>query len=102
MNDFQQPEIAEPIDFDWDEGNQSKSLIKHRISKNEAEQTFFNDKMVQPDQRHSKVEQRFGLYGITNTGKVLFIAFTIRKGRVRIISARPANKEERILYEEAF
>ena len=95
-----EPRLSEPIEFEWDEGNQAKSLVKHDITKTEAEEIFFHFKLVQPDQRHSKIEPRFGMYGQTNAGKILFIAFTIRKGRVRIISARLASKRERKTYEE--
>jgi uncharacterized DUF497 family protein len=96
------PEIPEPIDFEWDRGNWDKSLKKHGITNQEAEQTFSQFKLVSPDQRHSKVERRFGMYGQTETGKILFIAFTIRGRRVRIVSARTASKKERKTYEEAF
>ncbi len=96
------PELPEPITFDWDNGNIGKSLQKHGISDQEAEETFFHFKQVILDQRHSKDEQRFGMFGHTNSGKILFIAFTIRKKRVRIISARPADKKERNSYEQAF
>jgi uncharacterized DUF497 family protein len=95
------PEIPEPITFDWDNGNQTKNLHKHGITTQDAEETFFAPKLVSPDQRHSKTEPRFGMLGQTNAGAILFIAFTIRKKQVRIISARPANKQERELYEEA-
>jgi uncharacterized DUF497 family protein len=87
--------------FEWDEGNQSKSLEKHGITPLETEEAFFHFYLVFPDPRHSKAEPRFGMYGQTNSGKLLFIAFTIRNRQVRIISARPANKKERNSYEEA-
>lgn len=93
-------ELPEPIIFEWDKGNQAKSLEKHGISNQEAEETFFRPKLVIPDQRHSSVEPRFGMYGQTNGGKILFTAFTIRARRVRVISARPANKKEREIYEQ--
>ena len=99
MND---PQLPEPIVFEWDSGNQSKSLKKHEITNQEAEETFFAYKLVIPDQRHSQTEPRFGLYGRTNSGKILFIAFTVRHRRVRIISARPADKKERRIYEKTF
>jgi len=78
----------------------SKSLEKHGISALETEEAFFNFYIVFPDQRHSATESRFGIYGQTNAGKILFIAFTIRARRARIISARPASKKERKVYEE--
>lgn len=86
--------------FDWDEGNQSKSLKKHGITPLETEEAFFNFYLVFPDQWHSAGESRYGMYGQTNTGKILFIAFTIRGQRVRVISARPASKKERDTYEQ--
>ena len=96
MNDL---ELPEPIVFEWDSGNQTKSLKKHDIANQEAEEVFFRYKLVVSDQRHSKTEPRFGMYGQTGGGKILFIAFTIRNRRVRVISARPANKKEREIYE---
>jgi uncharacterized protein len=95
------PELPEPIDFEWDSGNQTKSLVKHEITTTEAEETFFNFKQVLPDYSHStKIEPRFVMYGQTNAGKILFISLTIRRKRVRIISARPASKMERETYEK--
>ena len=94
------PELPEPMMFEWDSGNQTKNLKKHGISSQEAEETFFCPKLIIPDQRHSNAESRFGMYGQTNAGKILFIAFTIRNRRVRIISARPGDKKERKIYEE--
>lgn len=94
-------QLPEPIDFEWDLYNELKIFLKHKIDKQEAEQAFFNFRLVVPDQRHSKSEVRFGMYGKSDTGKIMFIAFTIRKKLVRVISARPANKKERQLYEKA-
>lgn len=93
-----QPELPEPITFEWDKGNQSKSLEKHGITNQEAEETFFGEKLITPDQHHSKIEQRFDMLGQTNSGKILYIVFTIRKQQVRIISARNADKKEREIY----
>ncbi len=45
-------------------------------------------------------EQRLGLVGPTLNGQMLQVAFTLREGRVRVISARVAHKKERRQYEE--
>ena len=45
-------------------------------------------------------EQRLGVVGPTLSGKLLQVAFTLREGRVRPISSRPANPKERKQYEE--
>ncbi len=88
--------------LEWDEGNQNKSLEKHGITALETEEAFFNFYVVFPDQRHSLAEPRYGMYGKTNVDKLLFIVFTIRGRRARVISARPASKKERNTYEETF
>lgn len=44
-------------------------------------------------------EQGFGVIGITISGRVLQVAFVFRRGRVRVISARPAHQKERAQYE---
>ncbi len=94
-------ELPEPLIFEWDEGNKIKSLTKHGITNQEAEETFFNFKLIVPDQRHSNTEMRFGMYGQTKKQKTIFIAFTIRAGRIRIISSRLADRKERKIYEQA-
>lgn len=98
MNDFH---LLEPIDFDWDENNEPKILNKHGLNRQEIEETFYNYKFAIPDQAHSKEELRYGVYGQTDLGKILFIAFTVIDRRVRVISARLTNKKEREIYEEA-
>ena len=97
MDDFH---LLEPIDFDWDENNESKIVKKHGVNRQEAEQVFLNFNILMPDQSHSDVELRYGLFGQTDQGKILFIVFTLRKLRVRIISARSANKKEKEIYEK--
>jgi hypothetical protein len=95
MNDL---ELPEPIDFEWDQYNQTKIRLRHGTTPEEAEQTFFNYYLVSFDERHSTVEQRHQLLGISDVGRILFVVFTIRDNKVRIISARSANRKERINY----
>ena len=75
-------------EFEWDKGNSGKNL-KHKVENNEAEEAFF-DKNVKtfPDPTHSKFEDRFILLGKTKKKRLLYIVFTRRKKRIRIISAR--------------
>jgi len=91
--------------FDWDEGNSTKSWFKHRVSKEEQEESFHdkNSSIIQ-DKKHSLIEKRFLHLGQTKKKRKLLIAFTIRKVdgkmKIRLISARPMNKKEVRLYEE--
>ncbi|HIE24125.1 MAG TPA: BrnT family toxin, partial [Candidatus Korarchaeota archaeon] len=52
------------------------------------------------DKLHSKEEERFILLGKTKKERVLFVVFTIRNDKIRIISVRDINKKERRLYEK--
>jgi len=82
-------ELEKCVGFDWDEGNQGKNWEKHRVSDTECEELFFNAPLVaRKDPKHSKHESRYFALGHTDVGRPLFIAFTIRKNLIRVISAR--------------
>ena len=89
--------------FDWNEGNSRKSAEKHQVSQGEAEQIFFNDPLlVTADASHSIREPRLHALGHTDGGRLLHITFTLRNGDrlIRVISARPMHRRERIRYEQ--
>lgn len=87
--------------FEWDEGNSEKSRIRHNVMQGECEQVFFNEPiMVFSDVKHSQEESRLYLLGKTDSERFLFVVFTIRDNRIRIISARDMNKKERVVYYE--
>ncbi len=85
--------------FEWDEGNINKNWLKHKVSPAECEQIFFNRPLViQDDVKHSEAEKRFYALGRTDSKRNLFIAFTVRKKRIRVISARDMSRKEREVY----
>ena len=87
--------------FEWDKGNIDKSYQKHGLTPNEAEEIFLDEDLgVVKDIKHSEVEERYIAIGKTSGNKILFVIFTIRKSKIRIISARKANKKERSHYEK--
>ena len=76
--------------FDWDAGNQAKSLDKHAVSGSEAEQVFLNAPLkILFDPAHSKTEPRFHAFGQTDAGRRLTVAFTGR-GPSAVISVKVA------------
>jgi uncharacterized DUF497 family protein len=95
--------IDEPVAFEWDEGNSGKNLAKHGVTDAEAEEVFFDtNRKLYPDPRHSQGENRRIIVGRTEAGRLLFVVFTLRGKRLRVISARDLNKtREADLYEEA-
>lgn len=93
--------FREPTEFEWDKGNIDKNLLKHGVRNEECEEVFFDpNKRMLRDPFHSDKEKRYILLGKTKRQRVLFIVFTIRKKKVRIISARDLNKKELHLYHE--
>ena len=85
--------------FHWDRGNVNKNWHKHKVSPAECEQLFFNRPLViQDDMKHSEVERRFYALGRTDSKRCLFIAFTVRNKRIRVISARDMSRKEREVY----
>jgi uncharacterized protein len=91
------------VGFNWDAGNERKSLEKHRVSQAEAEQAFFNEPLlVLEDDRHSFAEARFHALGRTNEDRRLHITFTLRGNGalIRVISARDMSARERLAYEK--
>ncbi len=94
-------ELAACTGFQWDAGNAGKNWQRHRVSRGECEQVFFNRTIrVAADPGHSDRERRFAALGQTSSGRLLTVVFTIREARVRIISARPMCRRERSLYEQ--
>lgn len=85
--------------FEWDKGNIDKSYQKHGITPNEAEEAFLDEKaVILRDVSHSQKEERYLLTGITAEEKLLFVVFTKRYKKIRIISARKANRKEKNRY----
>ena len=87
--------------FDWDEGNQDKNWLGHKVKPTECEMVFFNQPLVVlSDEKHSGTELRYYAFGKTDLDRMLLIVFCLRKNRIRVISARDMNKKERRFYEK--
>ena len=93
--------LSSCIGFNWDAGNICKNWDKHLVSQAECEQIFFNEPLLlMDDKKHSNIELRYHALGRTNCNRLLFLVFTIRQNKIRIISARSMNKKESKYYEQ--
>ena len=92
--------MPEPLEFEWNKGNIRKNFQKHGISDKESEEIFNNQPLcVSLDRKHSTTtEVRYHALGKTDENRAIFLSFTVRGYRVRIISARPASRKERGQY----
>jgi len=93
--------FREQIEFEWDKGNADKNPLKHKVRNEECEEVFFDpEKRVLRDPLHSGKEERHIILGKTKKQRILFIVFTTRRKKVRVISARDLNTKELYLYHE--
>lgn len=90
--------LPDPIEFEWDKGNQEKSRKKHGVTPEECVEAFFDaHKRMVKDVLHSANKDRYVLIGETLQNRLLFLVFTLRNNKVRVISARDMNARERKL-----
>jgi len=88
--------------FDWDEGNLLENWEKHGVSASECEQIFFNDPLIAGlDEKHSKRETRYYALVITDAKRRLFVSFTVRNNKIRIISSRDMSRKERKVFDKS-
>lgn len=87
--------------FEWDQDKAKNNLQKHGVAFEEA-MSVWNDEFAAflHDPAHSIDEDRFLLIGYSSKNNLLFISFTERNSKIRIISTRKATKSERKRHEE--
>ena len=91
--------LASFTGFDWDNGNAQKKWARHQVTQAESEEVFFNRPvLLAEDAAHSRRERRYKVLGRTNADRLLSVIFTVRRGLVRVISARPMSRKERSAY----
>ncbi len=88
--------------FEWDAAKADINVRKHGVKFDEASTVFADDlSATGRDLDHSIDEYRFLTFGLSSKGRVLAVSHTDRGGVVRIISARPATRKEKRIYEES-
>lgn len=91
--------------FEWDAAKAARNRHKHGISFEQAATVFYDPLMISiPDEEHSETEERWITMGQTKNSKLLLVVHTYLEinanvANVRIISARPATKQEQRQYE---
>ncbi|MGA2593275.1 MAG: BrnT family toxin [Bryobacteraceae bacterium] len=81
--------MANGIEFDWDDENR-KHLEAHKVTPAEFEQALNSDPL-DLDYQVIDGEERYRSVGLTNGGRFLLVAWTVRNGRVRAVTAFPAS-----------
>lgn len=83
--------------FEWDEDN-IEHVARHRVEPWEAEDALLDPgRLGTPAYRVGRETRRAAL-GATESGRILFLVFTSRGRRVRVITARDAETKEKRRY----
>jgi uncharacterized DUF497 family protein len=88
--------------FEWDPAKAVRNLRKHGVSFEEASTVFYDPLAVTgADPDHSEGEERLITFGVSSAKRLLVVSHTERGDVIRIISARPATRGEKRIYEES-
>lgn len=86
------------LEFEWDKNKAEMNLSKHGIAFQHAVKAFSDHFAIELiDEREDYGEERINLIGMCD-GVILHVAYTERGERIRIISARRAEKHEQEYY----
>jgi len=92
------------VEFEWDSNKARSNIEKHGVTFEEATEVFFDPFYQTGDANpinSSSSEQRAFIIGYSLEQRLLLVVYVERGLRTRIISARPATRTERKLYEQS-
>jgi uncharacterized DUF497 family protein len=86
--------------YEWDDNKNQLNLKKHGLDFSLAIEVFSDSNAFVQDNRVINGEVREQIIGkLDNEIVILFVVYTKREKKIRIISARKASKKERYIYE---
>ncbi len=88
------------MSFEYDPKKAQSNWKKHGVLFADAESVFFDPLGIHDIDPDSSNEDRFIAVGISNSGLLLVVVYTMRGEEVRLISARRATRREAQSYEE--
>ena len=88
------------MEFEWDEAKNRTNILKHGIDFETAKRIFDDPVLSRRDGRRDYGEDRYITVGRVGDAALVVIAHTERGGRIRLISARPASRKERLAWHD--
>lgn len=107
--------LAQATGFEWDAGSvhagSGTEETDSGVTRAECEQLFLNEPLVVADEAtddepvaedaaRSSQEIRGHALGEADDGRLLFAAFVVRDGQIRVTGARPMTRTERQVYTD--
>lgn len=85
----------------WDPAKAEANLRQHGIRFSDAVTVLEDDQALTREDPLAEGEQRLVTLGTNSEGRVLVVVYTLREpDEIRLISSWPANRRQRLLYEE--
>jgi uncharacterized protein len=83
--------------FDWNDGN-----LDHltNCDPEEVEAAVLDPKRIGMPAYNVGTERRWALLGATEAGAILFVIYTLREKRIRVVTVREATPEEQRRYRQ--
>ncbi len=89
-----------PLEFEWDEDKAATNLAKHGVDFVDAARIFAGYTLESVDHREDYGEVRMIAIGM-HAEQAYVVVFTERNGRIRLISAWKAGRNDRRKYQES-
>lgn len=88
------------MQFEWNPAKNQENIRKHGIDFSDIPAVFASPMLIAVDDRHDYGEERWVGIGLLVDIVVVVVWTELAEDRVRIISARKANRRERDHYEQ--
>jgi uncharacterized DUF497 family protein len=85
------------VDLEWDEANEAH-IARHGVTPEEVEEALTDPRRIGASAYNTEGEQRRALLGATADGRVLFVVYTRRGAKLRVVAARDATAVQRRRY----
>ncbi|HVC81612.1 MAG TPA: BrnT family toxin [Chloroflexota bacterium] len=85
-------------EFDWDDGNDGHATA-HGVSPEEMEEVYLDPRRVGLQTFEVNGEMRWTIVGRTQSRRFLFLVYTKRGHKIRLITARNADRSEKKHYK---
>jgi hypothetical protein len=85
-------------EFDWDDANAEHIHLGHGIEPESAMEAMSDPDRQALDVRRVGNERRATIVGMTERGDLLAVVYTMRAGRMRVVTARHVTERERRRY----
>ncbi len=87
-------------EFEWNVGKAKTNREKHGVSFAEATTVFDDPRAITIEEQDADGEERCITVGMDHLGRLLVVVHVFRFHKIRLISARKADRYERAEYEK--